>query len=87
MLSCKQATELMSASLDIKLSLFQRISLKFHLLMCELCSRCWRHLLFLRNAMHTYSEHAEEIECMQDHSLSLEACERIRNALNNEIRQ
>ena len=87
MLSCKQATELMSASLDIELSLFQKISLKFHLLMCELCSRCWQQLLFIRNAAHTYSERAEELDYMQDHSLSLEACERIKNALRWEIKE
>lgn len=81
MFSCKRATELMSASLDTKLSLYQRFALKMHLLMCKLCSRCWKQMLFVRNAMHICSERAEEIDFMPDHSLPLEACDRIKNAL------
>ena len=81
MFSCKQATELMSVSLDSKLSLYKRVALRFHLLMCKLCSRCWRQMLFVRDAMHKCSERAEEIDFMPDHSLSPEACERIKNSL------
>lgn len=81
MFSCKRATELMSASLDTKLFLYQRLALKMHLLMCKLCSRCWKQMLFVRDAMHTCSERAEEIDFMPDHSLPPEACDRIKNAL------
>lgn len=84
MFSCKRATELMSASLDTKLSLYQRSALKMHLLMCKLCSRCWKQMLFVRDAMHTCSERAEEIDFMPDHSLPPEACDRIKNALKGE---
>ncbi len=84
MFSCKRATELMSASLDTKLSLYQRFALKMHLLMCKLCSRCWKQMLFVRDAMHTCSERAEEIDFMPDHSLPPEACDRIKNALKGE---
>ncbi len=84
MFSCKRATELMSASLDTKLSLYQRFALKMHLLMCKLCSRCWKQMLFVRDAMHTCSERAEEIDFMPDHSLPPEACDRIKNALKEE---
>ena len=81
MYSCKQATELMSASLDGKLSLYQRFALKLHLMMCKLCSRCWSQLLFVQDAMHRCSEKAEEIDFISDQSLSPEACERIKNSL------
>ena len=81
MFSCERATELISASLDSKLSLYQRMGLKVHLLMCELCSRCWQQMLFLRNTMLKCAERAEEIDFMPDHSLSEEACERIKNSL------
>ena len=81
MYSCKQATELMSASLDGKLSLYQRFALKLHLLMCKLCSRCWTQLLFLKDSMQKCSEKAEEIDFISDQSLSPEACERIKNYL------
>ena len=87
MFSCEQATEIMSASLDGKLSVFQRLSLKIHLLMCKLCSRCWRQMLFLRNAMRKCSERTEEIDFMSDHLLSEEACERIKNSLKEQNSQ
>jgi hypothetical protein len=84
MFSCKQATELMSVSLDSKLPLYQRVALRFHLLMCKLCSRCWQQMLFVRDVMHTCSERVEEIDFMPDHSLSPEACERIKNSLKEQ---
>ena len=84
MYSCKQATELMSLSLDGKLSLYQRVALKVHLLMCKLCSRCWKQMLFIRHTAHECSQRAEETDFVSDHSLSPEACERIKNALKEE---
>lgn len=87
MFSCEQATETMSASLDGKLSVYKRLSLKMHLLLCKLCSRCWRHMLLLRNTMQTCSERTEELDFMPDHSLSEEACERIRNSLREQKSQ
>ena len=87
MYSCKQATELMSLSLDSKLSLYQRVVLKMHLLMCKLCSRCWRQMLFVRDAVHKCSERTEETDFMTGYSLSPEACERIKKSLEEEITQ
>ena len=87
MYSCKQATELMSLSLDGKLSLYQRVALKMHLLMCKLCSRCWQQMLFVTDAVRKCSEQAEKIEFMSDHSLSPEACERIKESLEGESSQ
>ena len=84
MYSCKQATELMSLSLDGKLSLYQLAALKMHLFLCKLCSRCWKQMLFVKDAVHQCSERAEEIDFMPDRSLSPEACERIKNALKEE---
>ena len=87
MYSCKQATELMSLSLDSKLSFYQRLALKLHLLMCKLCSRCWSQMLFVREAVHKCSERTEETDFMTGHSLSPEACERIKKYLKDEITQ
>jgi hypothetical protein len=39
MLTCKQASQLISQSLDHPLSLSNRIKLRFHLLICDACSR------------------------------------------------
>lgn len=87
MYSCERATELMSASLDGELSLYQRLALRVHLLLCKFCSRCWQQMLFLRNTMHSCSERAEEIDFMLGHSLSYEACERIKNSLKDHKHQ
>ena len=84
MYSCKQATELMSLSLDGKLSLYQLVALKMHLFLCKLCSRCWKQMLFVRAAVHECSERAEETDFMPDEYLSSEACERIKKALKEE---
>jgi len=51
MLTCKQASQLISQSLDRPLSLSSRIELKFHLLICDACSRFKRQLNRLRIAL------------------------------------
>ena len=38
MLNCHDATRLMSESQERRLSIFERLSLKFHLMMCSGCS-------------------------------------------------
>jgi len=81
MFSCERTTELMSASLDTKLPIYERLALNLHLLMCKLCSCCWQQMLLLRTSMHECSERSEEINFMPGHSLSEEACERIKNSL------
>ena len=81
MYSCKQATELMSTSLDGELSLSQRFGLRLHLFMCKLCSRCWKQMLLIRDAMHNWSERLEDIDFISEQSLSPEACDRIKNSL------
>jgi hypothetical protein len=50
MLSCKDASMLMSQALDRRLSLQERISLRLHLAICEGCRRFERQMVFLRAA-------------------------------------
>ncbi len=50
MLNCKEVTLLASESLDRKLTLKERIGLRFHLLMCNLCTRYVRQLKFMHQA-------------------------------------
>ena len=47
MLSCKQTGELLSQGLDRKLSLSERIKLKFHLIICRTCSCYDKQLQFV----------------------------------------
>ncbi len=80
MLTCKDATQLMSKRLDEPLSFFERFGLKFHLAMCYLCRRANKQMTFIKYASH---EHDEKIDCSdlpEDEQLSAEAREKIVHA-------
>ena len=50
MLSCKQATELMSQEQDRRLSLAERLGLRLHVLICGACNNYRRQMSVLRDA-------------------------------------
>jgi hypothetical protein len=50
MLSCKEASQLMSAAMDRRLSLGERLALRLHLLICLGCRRFQSQMDFLREA-------------------------------------
>jgi len=86
MLSCKEATRLISASMERKLTLRQRLAVRAHLLMCRFCSRYRRQLHFIEKALSQMveSERKGEAEAPSEASLSIEARERIREAMTRE---
>ena len=51
MLSCKQASKIISQALDRKLTTGERFNLKLHLLMCKYCTYFSQQLQTLRAAM------------------------------------
>ena len=51
MLSCKEVGELLSQELDRKLSLRDRLRLKFHLLICKTCSCYEQQLKFIARSV------------------------------------
>jgi len=51
MLDCKQASRLLSQSMDARLPLGQRARLRLHLLICDACTNFGRQLRVLRRAM------------------------------------
>jgi Putative zinc-finger len=53
MLTCKQASQFISASLDRPLSLRERLALKLHLLICKYCKRFSQQLHDMRVALKT----------------------------------
>ena len=78
MLNCKEVTQLASESLDRKLTLKERIGLRFHLMMCKLCTRYVRQLKF----MHLASSGMDEYHVKGTGTrLSESARDRIRNQL------
>jgi len=54
MLTCKEASHLISQELDGPLPLHRRWLLRVHLLWCEACRRYNRQARFLREAMRRY---------------------------------
>jgi Putative zinc-finger len=56
MLNCKQAAALMSQGMDRKLGFWQRMSLRFHLMMCSGCRNFNRQLKFLREGLRKFPQ-------------------------------
>lgn len=57
MLSCKEATRLMSAAQDRDLSLGERLSLRIHLMMCSGCLNYDQQIAFLREVCRQHPAH------------------------------
>jgi hypothetical protein len=51
LLSCKEATQLVSQGLDRRLGFGERLALRLHLAICEGCTNFSRQLAFLRRAL------------------------------------
>jgi len=56
--SCKEVSELVSQSLDRKLSLSERLRMRLHLMMCRMCTNYQRQLQFVRHAVRQLDQHA-----------------------------
>lgn len=52
--TCREASELLSQSQDRPLSIRERLRLRFHLTICDACTRFSHQLAFLREAMRSY---------------------------------
>lgn len=59
MFNYKKVTQLVSESFDRKLSFYQRLGMRIHLMMCKFCSRYQEQLLFLRKTARLFSESSE----------------------------
>ena len=56
MLSCKEATQLVSQGLDRRLGFFERVALRVHLAICHGCSNFSRQAALLRRAVQQLKE-------------------------------
>jgi len=54
MLSCKEATRLLSQAQDRPLTYSERVKLRLHLAACVACTRFSRQLAFMREAVSRY---------------------------------
>ena len=59
MLSCKEATQLVSQGLDRRLGVYERIALRLHLLICDGYTSFSRQVAFLRRAVQRLKEQSE----------------------------
>jgi hypothetical protein len=59
MINCKQASQLISQSLDRNLSLRERCSLRLHTFICDACSRFGQQLHSIRLALKRMGEQVE----------------------------
>jgi predicted anti-sigma-YlaC factor YlaD len=81
MLSCKDVCHIVSESLDGKLPLHKRLSVRFHLLMCKACQRMVRQMELLRAAAHRYESGKDKKSPPDQEALSKEASARILTRL------
>lgn len=79
MLSCKEASYLVSQSQERRLHFRERWLLRLHLWMCISCSRFERQLRLLRNAMAVLNARAEI--GLSDYDMPEEVRDRIRKTL------
>ena len=54
MVTCKDASRLLSQAEDRRLTLIERIKLRVHLAVCDACSRFSVQLAFMRRTMRRY---------------------------------
>ena len=79
MITCKQASQLVSERHDRKLSWRERIALRLHLWICKNCQRFERQINYIKQAIHRGSQ---EGHLPVDKPLPPEGVERIRKALH-----
>jgi hypothetical protein len=81
MLTCKDASQLMSQSIDRRLGLIERVSLKFHLLICNSCNVVDKQLEFLHKMCKRIAKQPADIDSTEI-GLTNEARERILKELH-----
>ena len=82
MLSCKDVTKLVSENLDRDLSLWRRIGLRLHVVMCKGCSAYRRQIESLNKVV---SDHYRDDLTVKDcNDLPDDALERIKETLRTD---
>ncbi len=79
MLTCKEASALVSQSLDRRLGWRERALLRLHLWACDACTLFRRQMEFLRAAARQYARRSAAVESLR---LSDGARERIKRTLD-----
>ncbi len=80
---CAEVTRLASESMDRNLTFPERLNLKIHFMMCVLCDRYQKHLLFMREAIRSHPDRLENQDTPPTPELSPDARARIQRALSS----
>jgi hypothetical protein len=80
MLNCKEASQIISQSLDKPLLWSDRMKLKFHLLICDACTRFIQQMRLLTTAIKQLRHETENDSSIQ---LSLDAKARINSEIES----
>lgn len=80
MLTCKQASQIISQSLDNPLSRSDRMKLKFHLFICNACTRFNQQLHLIKTVVQRMKHETENDDTIQ---LTVEAKARINQAIDS----
>jgi Putative zinc-finger len=83
MLNCKQTSQLVSQSLDRRLSLRERIAVRIHLLICKYCKRFSQQLLAMRLGLQRMTKSVEDDTQLH---MPSESKARIAKALESEMK-
>ena len=80
--SCNSITEIVSESMERRLTIAERLRVRLHFMICVWCARYQSQLLALRESLRLRASQIEKDESLP--SLSPEARERIRKSLKGE---
>jgi Putative zinc-finger len=80
MLNCKQTSQLISQSLDRKLTLRERFALQLHLMLCKYCKRFSQQVQIMRVSVMALFNSVEKDDTI---TMPSSAKERISNVLQN----
>jgi hypothetical protein len=83
MISCREATRLVSLAMDTELPFAGRMRLRLHIFICKGCARFERQLLLIREALRRPGGLSDRADAGADGTLSEEARERILRSLRN----
>lgn len=83
MLNCKQTSQLVSQSLDRRLTLKERFAVRIHLWICKYCKRFSQQLLAMRSGLQGMTKSMEEDTQLH---MPSESKARIAKALESEMK-
>ncbi len=78
MISCKKAAKLICEGLDRPLSFWERVQLRFHVMMCSACKAFQKQNEAL---LQVFEQRFQALSAPQMEALSEEACERLKRRI------